>query len=94
MKNKLFILGLMIASSAAAEPYQHEGVITEEPEAGNTIIISNQTYHIDSETRVHGIIAGNELGPQPQLGSKVGFNLDLRDETHYITDIWPLENNE
>ena len=97
MKRTISVFGLLLASSLQAQeslPYEHTGVITSAPEQSGTIVISNQTYDVDLNTQIHGLMPGGELGPTPVIGSEIGFNMQLRDETHYVTEIWPLDNND
>lgn len=97
MKSVISVICLLFMMTVQAEeavPYQHTGIITAVPEQNGTVVISNQVYLIDMNTRVHGPVPGGELGPTPIIGSEVGFNLQLRDNTHYITDLWALDNDD
>lgn len=96
MKTILFVISLLVSLGLQAEQvrhYQHSGIITAAPEKNGTVIISNQAYQVDPDTRIHGGFPNDEYGPTPRVGSEVGFNLQLREDTHYITDIWSLDND-
>lgn len=96
--NKILYASLLLCSTTlhAQENgnFQHKGVITAVPEESGTIVISNQTYTVDLNTQIHGMMPGGELGPTPTIGSEVGFNIQLRDDIHYISDLWPLEDDD
>jgi len=96
MKHISIIASLMaICSVSIADnlSYEHEGVVTAQA-SPQEIEISNQTYHVDLQSNIHGITMGGELGPIMRIGSEVGFNFELREDNHYITDIWTLDNDD
>lgn len=83
--------GLVLADSSR---YDHEGIVTAEPDSADNVVISHQPYKVDVNTRLHGMIPGNEFGPAPRVGAKLGFNIEVRDDTLYITDLWPLDDED
>lgn len=93
--SKLPILLLLLSTSAMARdlPYQNQGVVTAKSDNVNQVTILNQTYEIDRMTNLHGPVMGGELGPSLSIGDRIGFNMRLRDDTPYITDIWMLNDN-
>lgn len=92
MKMFFLIIHLIFSPFIIADniAYNHEGVVTGTPADIQEIEISNQVYRVNLKTQVHGFAKGGELGPEFNLGDKLGFNILIQDDTHYITDIWPI----
>ncbi|WP_273149897.1 hypothetical protein [Methylophaga thiooxydans] len=97
MKTFYILISLLMTFSVTAAdntPYEHEGIVTAQTDNPQEIEISNQVYDVNLQTTLHGSILGGELGPILRTGDEVGFNIELRDNKHYITDIWALENDD
>lgn len=96
MKTFYILISLLMTFSVTAAdnmPYEHEGIVTAQG-GPQEVEISNQPYHVDLKTHIHGITMGGELGPSFRIGAEVGFNFELREDNHYITDIWTLDNDD
>lgn len=97
MKIFYTLISLLIAFTVTADdnkPYDHEGIVTSQTDNPQEIEVSNQIYDVNLQTRLHGSILGGELGPILRDGDEVGFNIELRENKHYITDIWALDNDD
>ena len=89
----IFITCLLLAATtltrAEPVPYQTQGMVTKVVAAGK-IIVLNQQYELDNDTQVHDRMRLGEVGPNIQTGDEIGFNYELKGDSLYITDIWPI----
>jgi hypothetical protein len=83
---------LLIFTVNADEIYQMQGIISLQSADASTVVIDNQQYNIDFDTRVHGMVRQGERGPQFNDKQKIGFNVEQKaNEISRISEIWFVE---
>lgn len=95
---RLFIVVIsfmLLSSNAWAQDFTFTGVVKHTPNQANILIVNEQKYQINSQTKLNRIMKHNEFGPIFKDNQLIGFNISSsnHNELPLITEIWILDND-